>query len=589
MQFERLVIFLRSRTRAQRIWSAQLAFILITLLFGPLFQPQAIAQALPQKTDSLKNSPEPEGSSTSQPAMRTEEEIEKLKTVVADQQKRIDQLEQMVNDQQKLIEQALHLPTTKAAPRNEIQPATKTETGDVARVPDAPLTSIEPVRQNQPAADSPLTFRLGQVSITPYGFLELTTIIRDKDVGSGVGTNFGGIPFSTTVNGHLSEFRFSAQSSRLGARFDAHHGSTDFLGMVETDFNGFAPGNAPVTTNGLGMRMRLGWVDVRKNKWELLGGQSWSLLTPNRKGTSPIPADIFSTQNTDQSIQVGLTWARDSQFRLIYHANKTVTFAVSLEAAEQYGGGSSGTGEITLPAALASSYNSQLDLGGSTFNVPNLHPDVIAKLAFDPKVGHRDLHFEVAGLLSSFRFFNPQTKTKHGATGGGVLVGINYEAAKNFRLIANGFYSNGGGRWIFGLGPDVIINSDGRPSLVHSASTVTGFEYQANPNNLFDAYYGGAYIYRSSAVDLNGQPIGYGYSGSPLNHNRSLQELTFGYTRTFWRDPNYGALQFISQYSYLTRNPWSVPVGQPSHANLNFVYLSIRYILPGAPPARTGQ
>jgi hypothetical protein len=171
----------------------------------------------------------------------------------------------------------------------------------------------------------------------------------------------------------------------------------------------------------------------------------------------------------------------------------------------------------------------------------------------------------------------------------GVLAGINYEALKNFRIIANGFYSNGGGRWIFGLGPDVIINSDGRPSLVHSASTVTGIEYQANPNNLFDAYYGGAYIYRSSALDLNGQPIGYGYSGSPLNHNRSLQQLTFGYTRTFWRDPNYGALQFISQYSYLTRNPWSVPVGQPSHANLNFVYLSIRYILPGAPPARAGQ
>ena len=109
------------------------------------------------------------------------------------------------------------------------------------------------------------------------------------------------------------------------------------------------PGNVPVTTNSNGPRMRLFWMDVRKSKWEILAGQSWSLLTPNRKGLSPLPAEIFSTQNIDPSIQVGLTWARDPQFRVVYHANKTVTFGVSLEAAEQYGGGSAGAGQITLP------------------------------------------------------------------------------------------------------------------------------------------------------------------------------------------------------------------------------------------------
>jgi len=226
-----------------------------------------------------------------------------------------------------------------------------------------------------------------------------------------------------------------------------------------------------------------------------------------------------------------------------------------------------------------------LDLGNSTFGVPNLHPDVIAKLAFDPKTGHRDLHFEIGGVLSGFRFFNDEDQTKHHATGGGILAGVNYEVFRNFRLIANGFYSNGGGRWIFGLGPDVIINADGKPSLVHSASTVSGFEYQASAKDLFNAYYGGAYIYRSAAVDLNGQLIGYGYTGSPSNHNRSLQQLTLGITHTFWRDPNYGALQIISQYSYLVRHPWYVAPAQPGAARLNFLYLSIRYVLPGAPPA----
>lgn len=517
----------------------------------------------------------------------TEEDIDKLKAVVADQQKRIEQLEQIVGDQGKLIEQALHF--SAARDGNQTAASVNVEPANVADIGSAQPPPIAPIRKSPADEASPLSIRIGQVSITPYGFVDLTAILRDEDIASGLSTNFGSIPFSNTVAGHLSEFRFTAQNTRVGARFDAHHRGADFLGFIETDFAGNSPGNVAVTTNSNGLRIRLGWLDFRKNKWELLGGQSWSLLTPNRKGTSPVPSDIFSTQNIDQSIQVGLTWARQPQFRVIYHATRTVTFAVSLEAAEQYGGGSAGAGEITLPAALSSSYPSQFDLGESTFAAPNLHPDVIAKLAFDPQLGRHGLHFEVAGLLSSFRFFNPTDQTKHQATGGGILAGLNYEAFTSFRLIANGYYSNGGGRYIFGLAPDVIINADGSPSLVHSASTVTGIEYQANPSNLFDAYYGGAYIYKSSAIDSNGQFVGYGYPGSPLNHNRSLQQLTLGYTRTWWRDPNYGALQLIGQYSYVVRHPWSVPPGQPSGANASYLYLSIRYILPGAPPAKAGQ
>src|SRR5262249_25542395 len=150
-----------------------------------------------------------------------------------------------------------------------------------------------------------------------------------------------------------------------------------------------------------------------------------------------------------------------------------------------------GAGVITLPAALVDSYGQQLDLGGSTFAAPNLHPDIIAKAAFDPKIRGRDLHFEIAGLFSTFRFFNPQDNTKHDATGGGIMAGLNYEAFKNFRLIANGYYGNGGGRYIFGLAPNMIINADGSATLVHSASTVDGIEYQINAANLFNAYYGG--------------------------------------------------------------------------------------------------
>jgi hypothetical protein len=101
-------------------------------------------------------------------------------------------------------------------------------------------------------------------------------------------------------------------------------------------------------------------------------------------------------------------------------------------------------------------------------------------------------------------------------------------------------------------------------------------------------YYGGAYFKRAVAIDPeNGQQVGFGYTGSPSNHNRAIQQGTFGVTHTFWRDPNYGALQFITQFSYLVRHPWHVEPGQPGAANLNMLYLDLRYTLLGTPPAAT--
>ena len=161
-----------------------------------------------------------------------------------------------------------------------------------------------------------------------------------------------------------------------------------------------------MNSNSDTQRLRLGWVSLRKNKLEIVAGQSWSMLTPNRKGLSPLPSDIFLTQGLDTNYHVGLTWSRNPQFRPIYHASKTVTLGWSIEASEQYAGGSGGSGAITLPSGLAASYGSQLNTGSSTFNVPNPHQDSVVKIAFDPKIGKRAVHFEVAGLLSRFAFYN---------------------------------------------------------------------------------------------------------------------------------------------------------------------------------------
>lgn len=85
--------------------------------------------------------------------------------------------------------------------------------------------------------------------------------------------------------------------------------------------------------------------------------------------------------------------------------------------------------------------------------------------------------------------------------GGGVSTSLNYEVVKSVRLIATGFYSDGGGRYINALAPDAVVRPDGTVSLVHTGSGVGGVEYQATSRTSFAAYYGGAYFQRNFFPD----------------------------------------------------------------------------------------
>jgi hypothetical protein len=230
---------------------------------------------------------------------------------------------------------------------------------------------------------------------------------------------------------------------------------------------------------------------------------------------------------------------------------------------------------------LSTPYSTQFDSGNGGFAAPNAHPDIIAKVAFDPT---KKLHFEVGGLLRSFRAYDPLNQQHFAKTGGGFEANLNFQLFKGLRVLTNNYWSDGGGRYIFGLAPDLVVRPDGGFSLVHSASTVSGFEY-THKNTLFYGYYGGVYIGRNAVLDTTGKLVGYGYSGSPNSQNRAIQEGSFGIIQTFWKDPRYGALSFISQYSYLSRNPWYVATGTPESARTNMVFLDLRYTLPGAPPA----
>jgi hypothetical protein len=183
----------------------------------------------------------------------------------------------------------------------------------------------------------------------------------------------------------------------------------------------------------------------------------------------------------------------------------------------------------------------------------------------------------------AFRVWNPVNNNHYSAVGGGGFANLNFELFKGFRLLSNNYWSDGGGRYIFGQAPDLIAHADGSLSLIHAGSTVSGFEF-THKNTVLYGYYGGIYIGRNVAIDTNGSRVGYGYTGSGNGQNRNVQEATFGFNQTLWKDAKYGALNFMGQYSYLSRNPWFVASGQPEDAHLNMLFFDLRYTLPGSAP-----
>jgi hypothetical protein len=518
-------------------------------------------------------------------------EIERLKTQLASLQEQMNKLQRAIEAQQKTS-------GTVTSPPADSKPARSNLVASTSPTLPLSLTSARPMgkltvpglsmmQKEGTQEPSPLSFHIGSAFITPVGFMDFTTVNRNTTLGSGIGSNFGAIPYSNTSQGKLSESRFSAQNSRIGLRVDAPVNGATVLGYLEADFLGLVPPNAAVTSNSDTLRLRLYWVDVRKGRFEILGGQSWSMLTPNRKGISALPSDLFYSQVIDVDYMAGLTWSRQPGIRFLLHPSRSVTMGVALENAEQYIGGSGGGSTVVLPAALVTPITggNQVNNGTTTLSVPNLHPDIIAKIAFDPKTppGHA-LHFEVAGLESTFKDYNTLTGTHYTKAGGGVSANLNFELLKNLRLITNNYYSDGGGRYLFGQAPDLVIKGNGDIGLVHASSTVSGFEF-THKNTLLYGYYGGVYIARYSVIDpATGKPVGYGYTGSSASQNRNIQEITFGFNQTFWKDPRYGALTFMGQYAYLSRSPWFVAPDTPEDAHQHQVYFNLRYTLPGSAP-----
>src|SRR5256885_11226869 len=155
------------------------------------------------------------------------------------------------------------------------------------------------------------------------------------------------------------------------------------------------------------------------------------MMRPSRTGLSTVPGDIFYSQDVDTNYQSGLTWGRELGFRFIAHATSAVTAGVALENPQQYVGSA-----VVLPAAFPAA---EVDTGASAIasasGVPNPFPDVIGKIAFDPKTGSTHQHIDAAVLVRGYKTFNPANSSTATATRTGGSVNVNLQPVKNFRLV----------------------------------------------------------------------------------------------------------------------------------------------------------
>ena len=432
--------------------------------------------------DTGKTAASTKPATTTTPGSAVEGEIQQLRdelytqqALLQSQQARIAQLEAQlhVGSAQPVVLATVPASESISAPGSASSSySSSAQPLSAAMAPPAPPQSggTQKPGEQQP---SPLSWKLGAAEFTPGGWADIMGVFRSSDIGSGTGTSFGSIPFNNQLpQAALTEFRATAQTSRLSMKVDANiNDSTSVLGYVESDFNGFQPPNAYTSTNSGTFRLRLAFADIKHGKWEVIGGQTWSLLTPNRAGLSPMPSDVFTGYRLDTNYFAGLTYARQAAFRVVYHPTDWWAIGFALENPQQYAPTS-----VVFPSTF---FSGQFDNGSGATNgtgaasnpaIPDLHPDVIVKSAFDWKIGEHALHLEAAGLIRSFKVFNNLStpSATNAITEGSGAVNLNFELLHNFRLIANSFYGAGNGRYIGALGPDAIVKADGTLSPIHS-------------------------------------------------------------------------------------------------------------------------
>ena len=475
------------------------------------------------------------------------------------------------------------------------------------------------IQENQRAITSPEVLHFKGIELKPGGFVAAETVDRQRGVSADVNTPFSSIPFAGTTAGVLSEFNASGRQSRLSLLAEGKLSKSRVSGYFETDFLSAGTTSNDNQSNSYTLRIRQAWAQAALNSgWTLTGGQMWSLATEYKhkieNNTEATPLTI------DAQYNVGFTWARQYGFRITKNLGRRLWIGGALEEAQTLN-----IGGHNLPTIAYQQSGSSGGLYNPTANYSfNYAPDLVAKIAWEPGLGH----YELFGIGRFFRdrvFPNGQASTASAlgaftakTAGGGAGANARIPLfAKRVDFGAHILVGNGIGRYSTSTLPDATAHPDGSLELLVGGSALGSLEYHATHRLDLYGYYGGEYakrayypngLYVTTAGSTYGQPILAGY-GAPNNvvsgcytetlpssglasgpssttcqaDNRNIQEGTFGYWFRFYKGSR-GTFQQGIQYSYTERHTWqgigTNGLGFSPKAIDNMWFTSFRYYLP---------
>ncbi len=443
----------------------------------------------------------------------------------------------------------------------------------------------------------------GALTITPGGFFAMESASRTRAEGAGLTSAFGSIPTNNSVLAHVGESRFEARQSRPALLIEAPI-TPNYLvsGYAELDFLGAGTTSNFNQTDSYVPRIRHLYATLDNNEYgmHVLAGQEWSLVTLNSKGITP--RNEVTPPQIDPAYIPGFEYARLPQIRLTKDFNKKLWLAVSLEqGATANINGCGTTVSNTLAAGGGVTANSTNVLGGvnqvatcqSATGAPNLGqgglnenlafnkiPDVLAKAAYEARLGDRDIHLEVTGIYRDI--YNntnvgvalPTTATSpggfvtssnHDTTGYGIGAGfIAPILPKRLDFQAQGLVGRGLGRYASTNAlPDATIEADGRLHAVGAASALAGVIAHITPS--IDVYgFAGFEQVNRTFSSVGGTTIGYGATGGVNNSGCSQEGGTcqgathrvIQFTGGMWDKlykGSFGEVRVGVQYSYTER------------------------------------
>jgi hypothetical protein len=448
--------------------------------------------------------------------------------------------------------------------------------------------------------------QVGAITITPGGFAAADNVFRTRTTQSDINTAWNSIPTTNSGLAHLNEDKLTARASRAALLLESQistsmlvsaYGEFDLQGAGTTSNNNQSFSYVPRVRNIYAT------LDSTDYGFHVLAGQSWSLVTLNSKGITP--RNEVTPPTIDAGYMPGFEYTRAPQIRITKDFDKKLWLSLEAEASATEGINNGLCGNVVSNSSTAAGTTTGIGAtaglgiaGGNCLAVGtggnfgqqgdqtqyslNKVPDVIGKVAYEARMGERDIHLEAFGLYRDFLdnvnyggaaatstyavpggyTASSNQNTSGYGVGGGVIIPV---LPRVLDVQASGLVGRGIGRYTASQLPDATVNGNGAIKPLGGADALVGAVYHVTPSIDLYAFGGFEQVNREYSSNGAGGLVGYGAPGGVNNYGCNVEggtcggathrifQLTGGMWDKIYRG-SYGEVRVGVQYSYTQRD-----------------------------------